>query len=114
MWSPNIGSMSIRCRESNRLDTCLQPQHVLTGCRENSDGNVRSVKWNISTVCDTIYMKKGRVEHDRRDEERSKTYWGRKLKQGVLKNTHSRTQNVEQLEIKNIKNMHFNRMSIEL
>ena len=48
-------------------------------------------------------MKKGRVEDERKKEERSKTYWGRKLKKGVLKKNHSRTQIVEELEMKNIK-----------
>ena len=42
-------------------------------------------------------MKKGRIEDERKNEERSKTYWGRKLKKGVLTNNHSRTQIVDEL-----------------
>ena len=58
-----------------------------------------SVSWNISTVSDTIYMKKGGIEHEGIEEERSKTYWGRKMKKGVLKNKCSRTQIVDELEM---------------
>ena len=78
----------------------------------NSEGNMTSVSWNISTVSDTIYMKKGGIEHEWKEEERSKTYWGRKMKKGVLKNKCSRTQIVDELEIKNIKSN--DRMSIEM
>ena len=100
MWSPNIGSLSIRSRACARIDTCAQTQHV--HIQGTSDRNESSVTLNISTVSGTIEMKESQAEQESNEEEKRKTYFGRRIKTGVQKNKCSGTKIMDALEMKNL------------
>ena len=67
IWSPNIGSMTIRSRSCVTLNTCLHSHHIHTGHSGKSDGCMvgSSVCLKISTICDTIDIKESNVQKER-------------------------------------------------
>ena len=80
-----------------------------------SDRNASSVTVNISKVCGTIEMKESQAEQESNEEEKRKTYFGRRIKTGFQKNKCSGTKVVDALQMKNINsNIHVDRMSIEM
>ena len=105
MWSPNIGSLSIRSHASARLGTTTQAHHVHSGPSCNS--RVESyLSCEIRTSCGGIESKDMQASHDNDMEEKSGKSWRKKL--GNFSNFSNSSKNIEKLESIELKNRNSN------